>query len=204
VGTYADPGLPGFTLTRLVGKDRYDTSVLVAEWAVSEGLAYTHLGVAVGDNFPDALSAGPYLAQTGGLLILVQSSGVPAQAASLLIAQKESIGMVDFIGLAPAVVSQVKLLLSTSDAPDGFTFSTVSSGSSGSNVLWLEQKLAELTYRPGSIDGVFDSRTYQAVLAFQKWEGLSRDGVVGATTWTRLLVASTPVAAKMEPGTGSR
>jgi putative cell wall-binding protein/peptidoglycan hydrolase-like protein with peptidoglycan-binding domain len=196
VGTYAEVGVPGFTYTRLVGRDRYDTSARLAELAVAEGLSYSSLGVTTGDNFPDALAAGPYLAQYGGILLLVQSRGVPAPAASLLLREAESIGSVTFIGLAPGVAAQVKLLLSTPGLPEGFTFGTVSSGASGAEVLWLEQRLTALTYRPGPIDGVFDQRTRQAVLAFQKWEGLTRDGVVGPAVWTRLLAAAPPAPSK--------
>jgi hypothetical protein len=59
-------------------------------------------------------------------------------------------------------------------------------------VRWLEQRLTDLSYRPGPIDGVFDERTNQAVIAFQKWEGLTRDGLVGPEVWARLQVASRP------------
>ena len=57
----------------------------------------------------------------------------------------------------------------------------------------FEQRLSELTYRPGTVDGVFDERTRSAVIAFQKWEGLGRDGAVGPGTWTRLTTAVRPV-----------
>ncbi|MFH0915723.1 MAG: S-layer homology domain-containing protein [bacterium] len=67
-------------------------------------------------------------------------------------------------------------------------------GSQGPQVLWLEQRLADLTYRPGPVDGVFDHRTHQAVIAFQKWEGMSRDGVVGSEMWMRVMAASRPTA----------
>ena len=110
-------------------------------------------------------------------------------------------GRVDFIGLVPAVTSQVKLILSVTGLPDGLTFSTLSQGSSGADVLWLEQRLTDLTYRPGSVDGVFDKRTYQAVLAFEKWEGLARDGVVGAKVWSRLLSAVSPSPSRSGSGT---
>ena len=69
-------------------------------------------------------------------------------------------------------------------------------GSRGSQVMWLEQRLTDLTYRPGPVDGVFDYRTHQAVIAFQKWEGLSRDGVVGLATWMRMMTASRPTATR--------
>ena len=43
-------------------------------------------------------------------------------------------------------------------------------------IMWAEQKLVDLSYRPGPIDGVIDRQTRGAVIAFQKWEGLSRNG----------------------------
>ncbi len=74
-------------------------------------------------------------------------------------------------------------------------------GGQGPHVLWLEQRLAQLTYRPGAVDGVFDTRTRGAVMAFQKWEGLSRNGQVGPSTWSRLAAASRPVASQSASGT---
>jgi putative cell wall-binding protein len=200
VGTYVDPGVPGLTLTHVVGSDRYDTSAKIAEYAATEGLSFAHLAVATGDNFPDALAAGPYLARDGGIVLLVQSKGVPAPISALLLDRSAAIDAVDFIGLTPMVVGQVKLLLSVTDLPGGFTFGAVRWGSSGAEVAWLEQKLTDLTYRPGPVDGVFDKRTYQAVLAFEKWEGLSRDGVVGAGVWSRLLTATVPSPSRSGSG----
>jgi lipoprotein-anchoring transpeptidase ErfK/SrfK len=65
-------------------------------------------------------------------------------------------------------------------------------GSKGPAVATLQQKLIDLTYQPGRTDGVFDTETRQAVIAFQKVEGLQRDGVVGPRTWSRLLTAQSP------------
>jgi peptidoglycan hydrolase-like protein with peptidoglycan-binding domain len=93
------------------------------------------------------------------------------------------------------------LILSVTDLPDDLTYSTLSQGSSGAEVLWIEQRLTDLSYRPGPIDGVYDKRTYQAVLAFQKWEGLSRDGVVGVNVWSRILGAGRPTPSRTGSGT---
>jgi peptidoglycan hydrolase-like protein with peptidoglycan-binding domain len=57
---------------------------------------------------------------------------------------------------------------------------------------WVEQRLTDLSYRPGTVDGVVDSKTTMAVIAFQKWEGLTRDGKITATLFNRLLTASRP------------
>lgn len=61
---------------------------------------------------------------------------------------------------------------------------------------WVEQRLSDLSYRPGTINGVFDSRTRGAIIGFQKWEGLTRDGVVSLTVLNRLQTASRPKPSK--------
>jgi hypothetical protein len=58
--------------------------------------------------------------------------------------------------------------------------------------MWAEQRLRELSYLPGVVNGVFDSKTRGAVIAFEKWEGLPRDGVIGAAVWARLHTATRP------------
>ncbi len=63
---------------------------------------------------------------------------------------------------------------------------------SASQALWVEQKLSDLSYRPGTIDGVFDTKTRGAIIAFQKWEGLTRNGEVSASVLNRLAAAVKP------------
>jgi len=61
------------------------------------------------------------------------------------------------------------------------------------NARAVQERLAELTYLPeDAVNGKFDYRTQQAVLAFQSWEGLERDGVVGPMTRARLEDAGRP------------
>jgi hypothetical protein len=64
-------------------------------------------------------------------------------------------------------------------------------------IMWVEQRLKELSYLPGAVDGVFDYRTKGAVIAFQKWEGLARDGVIGSAVWSRLQTATRPKPSKI-------
>jgi len=65
-------------------------------------------------------------------------------------------------------------------------------GSPNDQATWVEQRLSDLSYRPGTIDGVYDSRTRMAVIAFQKWEGMTRDGVVSTAVINRLQTAGRP------------
>ncbi len=57
----------------------------------------------------------------------------------------------------------------------------------------LQQHLADLGFlaRAG-VTGEKDDRTSVATIAFQKWAGLDRDGVLGAETVSRLLLAARP------------
>lgn len=59
-------------------------------------------------------------------------------------------------------------------------------GSRGSAVTYLQRRLATLRYDVGPIDGVFGYSTYHGVVAFQKVNGLVRDGIVGPQTWAAL------------------
>lgn len=63
---------------------------------------------------------------------------------------------------------------------------SLSLGSSGETVRQLQQALKDKGYDPGEIDGIFGSRTKQAVLAFQKDNGLAADGIAGPKTLSAL------------------
>ena len=68
-------------------------------------------------------------------------------------------------------------------------------GVHGPQVAALQRRLAALGYLPiGYSTGTLDYRTEQAVIGFQGWESLARDGVVGPRTLARLRVASAPRA----------
>ena len=66
-------------------------------------------------------------------------------------------------------------------------------GEKGLNTREIQQRLAQLNYLPpGAVDGKDGYRTQQAVIAFQSWEGLGRDGVVGPMTKAALNRAKPP------------
>lgn len=60
---------------------------------------------------------------------------------------------------------------------------TLTLGSRGPNVRIVQSLLARIGYNPGPIDGVFGQQTRQAVIAFQRNNGLTPDGIVGPVTW---------------------
>jgi peptidoglycan hydrolase-like protein with peptidoglycan-binding domain len=65
-------------------------------------------------------------------------------------------------------------------------------------VLALQERLASLGFWLGGQDGVFGASTEHAVVAFQKYAGLDRDGVVGPRTRDALRSAERPTPRSQE------
>ena len=59
-------------------------------------------------------------------------------------------------------------------------------GSTEPEVRDLQEALKALGHDPGPIDGVFGSRTEDAVRAFQQAKGIAVDGIVGRVTWINI------------------
>lgn len=70
--------------------------------------------------------------------------------------------------------------------PPAETDGLLRQGSEGPEVEELQRRLAELGYRPGEPDGRFGAATASAVLAFEKAEGIDRDGIAGPEVMARL------------------
>lgn len=96
VGTGVEALLP--SPTRKGGADRYETCALLADYAASQGMTYGTIGVTIGTNFPDALAAGPMLAQQNGMLILAPATALPTTLSSRVTAQKMSCSSLIVIG----------------------------------------------------------------------------------------------------------
>ena len=87
----------------------------------------------------------------------------------------------------PLVILTTASAASASVATAAATQPVLRVGSHGSAVAALQQRLIALRYFDvGTADGVFGQGTYHAVIAFQKVQGLTRDGVAGPATWARL------------------
>lgn len=67
---------------------------------------------------------------------------------------------------------------------------TLRRGSTGSTVEQVQTKLKEQKFYFGSVDGIFGSKTEEAVRAYQKKYGLAVDGKVGKQTLNALGIAS--------------
>ncbi len=74
-------------------------------------------------------------------------------------------------------------------------------GARGPEVQALEQRLADMHYDVGKVDGYYDGMTVNAVIAFQKVEGMGRSGRATDDVLERVNAAGAPGA--MVPGGGA-
>lgn len=75
-------GAPTGTVSRLAGADRFGTAAAVSAATFAPGVAVAY--VATGDNFPDALAAGPAAALRGAPVLLVRGNRIPEPTATEL------------------------------------------------------------------------------------------------------------------------
>lgn len=65
-------------------------------------------------------------------------------------------------------------------------------GAKGEAVMWLQNRLRGLGYRPGKADGRYGGSTLTAVWAFQKVNGIRPTSTIAKRTWTALENPRTP------------
>ncbi|MDO5671502.1 MAG: cell wall-binding repeat-containing protein [Actinomycetaceae bacterium] len=118
----------GITKESAAGSDRYDTAVkLAAYWGTPASVV-----VVTGENFPDALSAGPYAALQGWPIMPVQKDTVPGPIANKLQAMAPMSIPPKVIG-GPAVITPNTATQATTQATTpGHSAGSGGSGSSGS------------------------------------------------------------------------
>lgn len=63
-------------------------------------------------------------------------------------------------------------------------------GSTGEEVRKIQTKLKEWGYYDGNVDGIYGSKTYNAVKKFQQKNGLQVDGIAGVKTLSALGISS--------------
>lgn len=75
-------------------------------------------------------------------------------------------------------------------------------GMRGQQVRQVQQKLRQWGYFDGTVDGIFGQETYDAIVRFQKKNGLKADGVAGEQTLAAMGISSdrTAVAASASAG----
>gem|GEM_PF-1170257 len=128
VGTSAKVTLTD--VVRKVGSDSYETVALIAQYAATQGLSFAHTAIATGDDFPDGLAAGPYLALDKGILLLAKGQQLPPVILSLFAANAKSIRTLDFIALPNLAKAMASGSAVTTQAGTGQT-GTTQTGTSG-------------------------------------------------------------------------
>jgi beta propeller repeat protein len=94
---------------RIGGSNRYDTAAKIAKWGVDElGMSVDTVGIATGDNYPDALALGAALGPNGNVMMLTSPSFLPAQTKAALEANKEQISQVRYAGGLVAISQAVR------------------------------------------------------------------------------------------------
>ncbi len=153
---------------------------------------------------PELQASLPAIAPVGGALTL-RPRLVPARAGSVRVRVFRDGRLVRSAGRIPtAGPGSIRVELTTAPRP-GYTRvrrtlrtqvvqPSLGPGSRGPSVLALERRLAQLHYALRGTDAVYGQDTFEAVLAFQKVNGLPRTGRVEDWLWRRLARAGVPRA----------
>ena len=109
------------------------------------------------------------------------------------------------LGVFPGIDASVPLTRRSLEAPKGPEPAPTPAGHGAptDDVRALQQRLADLGFLPAdAVDGRPGARTATAVIAFQKWARLGRDGVAGPATLAALATAARPTP--LTPGGAGR
>ncbi len=93
-------------------------------------------------------------------------------------AAKKSVILIFALALALATILSLLFI----ETPDVAQATVLKQGSRGDSVKTVQQKLIRWGYLKGSADGIFGAKTKAAVVAFQKKNGLTADGIIGTRT----------------------
>ena len=93
-------------------------------------------------------------------------------------AAKKSVILIFALALVLATILSLVFI----ETPDVAQAAVLKQGSRGDSVKTVQQKLIRWGYLKGSADGIFGAKTKAAVIAFQKKNGLTADGIIGTRT----------------------
>lgn len=73
-----------YTVVRITGKNRYDTSVAIAEKIKAKAGTISNIALATGENYPDALSISSIAAKKGMPILLTSCKTMPLEVSSFI------------------------------------------------------------------------------------------------------------------------
>lgn len=121
----------------------------------------------------------------------IRTGGVPFGPRHAILLATATLGLATAVGL-PVQAAAGAARSARTHAPAARS-ARLHLGSRGPRVRALQERLIELGYLPrAAATGVFGMRTWHAVVAFQGWQRLHRDGVVGVRTRSALASAGRP------------
>lgn len=100
-----------------------------------------------------------------------------------------ALGLIAGIGAVSGAKADASMLSAQEEIVSMQT-AVIRQGSKGGEVREVQRRLKLWDYYKGSVDGVFGAGTRSAVIAFQKKNGLTADGVVGKSTYKALGMTS--------------
>ncbi|MBR2375412.1 MAG: spore cortex-lytic enzyme [Clostridia bacterium] len=83
-------------------------------------------------------------------------------------------------------IDRAETVVTATENGESVAVAVIRQGSKGSEVREVQRRLKLWGYYKGSVDGVFGAGTKSAVIAFQKKNGLTADGIVGQSTYKAL------------------
>lgn len=95
------------TVERWSGSNRYETSLRIAERAVADGMSWSTVVVASGENFPDGLAGASLAGKSGGVLLLT-AQGDASTVAHAITPVKGAIESCHVLGSEAAVSASAK------------------------------------------------------------------------------------------------
>ncbi|MBW3665370.1 MAG: cell wall-binding repeat-containing protein [Actinobacteria bacterium] len=102
-------GSAGLATSRLGGADRIATSLVIADFGMSNGLRSDHIQIATGFNFPDALAGGGLAPVLGSPVVLTNSERLAPAAAAWIRARATQVDAVYLLGGPAALSAQVEV-----------------------------------------------------------------------------------------------
>ena len=95
-------------VTRLAGANRYETSVEVAAWALSQGMTLDGAGFATGECPADALVSSTLLGMAGSVLLLMNPNDSNTAALDLVAAYAEGVSTINIFGDENSVSAEIR------------------------------------------------------------------------------------------------